>query len=148
MGKRNPLASISKIILGIVFLLSGIGKLLDLSMAVISVDRFKLLPASLSPAATYLLVFVEITLGLILIIKKQPKFFAAATLALLTVFSIGVSFSILRGQSFDCGCFGSLIRSPIGIGLLIRNFILSLFSLIVLFARIENGITRPTETTN
>jgi hypothetical protein len=32
--------------------------------------------------------------------------------------------------------------------LLIRNFILSLFSLIVLFARIENGITRPTETTN
>lgn len=145
-GKRNRLASVSKIILGITFLLSGTGKLLDLSAALISVDRFKLLPASLVPAATYLLIIVEIALGLMLIVNKQPKVFAAATLALLSVFSVAVSFSIARGQSFDCGCFGALLRNPIGVGLIIRNFFLSLFALIILFADTESSIVHPTET--
>lgn len=92
--------------LAAVWLVSGVIKAADPLQTRVAVAAYQLLPDSaVDPVATAL-PFVEIGLGLLLLLGVVVRLSAVASVLLLAVFLIGVSSSWARGLSIDCGCFG------------------------------------------
>ena len=89
-----------------VWLVSGVIKAADPLQTRVAVAAYQLLPdPAVDPVATAL-PFVEIGLGLLLLLGVGVRLSAVASGLLLVVFLIGVSSSWARGLSIDCGCFG------------------------------------------
>ena len=92
--------------LAAVWLISGVLKAADPAGTVIAVRAYQLLPESLVRPVANTLPFLEIALGLLLLIGLGVRIAAIAS-ALLLVVLIGVIISVwARGLSIDCGCFG------------------------------------------
>jgi len=127
--QKNILLTI-RILLGLIFIASGVGKLIDSSDARYLVEllasEFYWLIEYTNPIVigTSLL---ELLLAVFLIWGKKLKAALWGSLALVSVFTITLGYFYLQGMSIEsCGCFGAL---GIGGGLeatLIRNGILLL----------------------
>lgn len=120
--------TVIRYLLGIIFLLSGVGKLIDSSNARYLVEllatKFYWLIEYAEPIVmgTSLL---ELLLAVLLLWGKQLKSALWGSLALVTAFTITLGYFYLQGMSVEnCGCFGAL---GIGGGLeatLLRNAVL------------------------
>jgi len=89
-----------------VFLTAGGLKVVDPSSSVAAVRAYQLLPAALERPVGWGLPFVEIVLGLLLVVGAFTRGLAVVAALLLAVFVAGVSSAAARGLSIDCGCFG------------------------------------------
>lgn len=131
-------------LLGIIFLLSGIGKLIDSSDARYLVElmasRFFVL-IEYASSIIYTISIVEIILAVLLIWGKQLKSTLAGSFLLVSIFSSVLGYFYVQGQSIEnCGCFGAL---GIGGGLeatLLRNLVL--FVLIIIAFILSMGKTQ------
>lgn len=120
--------TVIRYLLGIIFLLSGVGKLIDSSNAHYLVEllatKFYWLIEYAEPIVmgTSLL---ELLLAVLLLWGKQLKSALWGSLALVTAFTVTLGYFYLQGMSVEnCGCFGAL---GIGGGLeatLLRNAVL------------------------
>ncbi|GAB2687532.1 MauE/DoxX family redox-associated membrane protein [Thalassiella azotivora] len=89
-----------------VWVVAGALKVADPAASVRAVRAYQLLPEALVPAVGYALPFVEIALGVLLLVGLGTRTAAAVSAVLLVVFVVGVSAAWARGLSIDCGCFG------------------------------------------
>lgn len=97
---------IARVGLAAVWLVSGVLKVADPAQTVIAVRAYQLLPEDLVSPVANALPFLEIGLGLFLLIGLGVRVAAVASALVLTVL-IGVIASVwARGLSIDCGCFG------------------------------------------
>ena len=102
-----PLVStLVRLVLGAVFLVAGGLKIGNPQEAVQAVRAYQLLPGALEPVVGWGLPFLEIALGLLLVVGLFTRAAAAAAALLLVVFIAGVASAAARGLSIDCGCFG------------------------------------------
>lgn len=104
----------ARIIIGLVFIVAGVGKAIDLNFFYY---QLKVFPFGLSDPAVLLLARVftalEIVLGAALIINFWPRFVLPVAFTVLLVFLAVTIWSWLGGLSDECGCFGKLVkRSP------------------------------------
>ena len=94
-------------ILAMVLFGAGLAKLrLPLARRAGSLSQFKLIPAWLCLPLAAALPFIELLLGVLCLL---PRFWFMCQLlvcAMLSVFTIVVSFEWLRGGNVNCGCFG------------------------------------------
>jgi len=119
-----------RIFLGLVFLLSGVSKFSDLHAFYVAIRDFGILPDSFIGAFVVLIPFLELLCGLFLVIGLRIKFFVAVATGLLIIFIDAIVPNLAIDSVIDCGCFGPLVESKIGFGLLIRDFILLGLSII------------------
>jgi len=83
-------------------------------------------------AAAMLLPLIEITLGVMLLLRiKEKETFIAVTVLFLFFFLFSV-YGTVVGLENDCGCFGKAVESSFGIGMVVRNFLFLALSLFVL----------------
>jgi uncharacterized membrane protein YphA (DoxX/SURF4 family) len=118
-----------RIIVGLVFLLSGIGKLLD--EGYVNYDLVRLLSTKIYWLIEYAAVIIisisilELLIAVLLLWGKYLKMALTAALIMLLTFSSVLGYFYLQGMNVaSCGCFGAL---GIGGGLeftLIRNAVL------------------------
>lgn len=95
-----------RLAVGIVFLISGAGKLPERAVFIEKVEEFDLLPQTLANFYGNVLPWVEIVIGALLIIGLLSRF--AAVVAMLSSLSFIVANSVVlyRGLNLECGCFG------------------------------------------
>ncbi len=126
------IARILRFLLGAVFLYAAYTKLSQpLSLFALSIDSYQLLPDYAVFAVAYTLPYLELALGLLLIIGWGLRWVATAAAIILSVFFILMLRSYGMGMTIDCGCFGvgeslsykTLIRD----GLLLASAILLAF---------------------
>lgn len=113
-----------RIVIAIVFIVSGAAKLWDIYGFSVVVRGYWPLPESLVIPISMLIPFAEVVLGAMLLIDLHSQ---VATLSLLTMvlaFTGLSAFRYLGGNISDCGCFGELARRKIGGGLFIENALL------------------------
>ncbi|WP_441000288.1 MauE/DoxX family redox-associated membrane protein [Fodinibius sp. SL11] len=129
-----------RLLLGILFLLSGIGKLISGSEARYLVELLATEFYWLIEYANFIVIatsIIELVLAVFLIWNKLLKWALAGTMAMLIGFSSVLSYFYLQGMSVEnCGCFGAfgfasgleftLIRNAVLILLTIIAFILAL----------------------
>jgi uncharacterized membrane protein YphA (DoxX/SURF4 family) len=135
---------IIRIILGLVFLLSGVGKLLD--SGYVNYDLIRLLSEQffwiIEYAALIMITIsvVELLLSVLLLWGKWLTFALTASLLMLLTFTGVLGYYYLQGMNIEgCGCFGAF---GFGGGLevtLIRNLVLMALIVGAFFLRSSSG---------
>ena len=92
--------------LAAVFLISGVSKAVNPRETRVAVRAYDLLPDGLADGVAAVLPYLEIGLGLLLVLGMVVRWTAVAAAVLLVVFIGGVISVAVRGLSIDCGCFG------------------------------------------
>ncbi len=115
------LTLLARLVLGAVWLVAGVAKLRRKEARARSVTNFGLRPLWLSATVGAALPWIEIGLGLLLILGKWRVEAAYVSAVLLAVFGIAIAISLVRGNVFDCNCFGQMTKAPISWASVARN---------------------------
>ena len=97
-----------RFVLGGLFLASGIAKVLDPIRFLLTLRAFRLLPGVLEPFLALFLPWLELVLGLFLILGLFIRTCSLMLGCLNLFFILAIVSVILRGFEIDCGCFGLL----------------------------------------
>lgn len=101
------LTFLARLSLGGVLLVAGALKVSHPDKSAMSVRAYELLPLSVANAFGYALPWIEIGVGLLLIIGIAVRVNSFIGVGLMLLFIIAISQAWARGLSIDCGCFGS-----------------------------------------
>jgi len=96
----------ARLVLGGVMLVAGALKVTDPETAAQAIRAYELRPSSLAAPVGWGLPFLEIAIGLLLIVGFGVRPAALAGGVLLVVFIAAVASAWARGLAIDCGCFG------------------------------------------
>jgi uncharacterized membrane protein YphA (DoxX/SURF4 family) len=112
----NPyLTLVSRLVLGLVFLLAGLTKLGMINAFTASINSYEMpLPGPLVTLMAYTLPPLELALGLLLLVGLWTRLSGVITGGLMVVFLIAMVQAMFRGLSPDCGCFGGPTSNPVG----------------------------------
>jgi uncharacterized membrane protein YphA (DoxX/SURF4 family) len=97
---------IVRIGLAAVWLVSGAIKASDLNQTYIAVQAYDLLPSGVSSVVAGALPFLELALGVLLLVGLGTRIAAVMSAVVLVAFIGAVAQSWARGLTIDCGCFG------------------------------------------
>ncbi|MFU8876276.1 MauE/DoxX family redox-associated membrane protein [Micromonospora sp. SL4-19] len=93
--------------LAAVWLFAGGAKVGDLAASGRAVNAYQVMPYDLATVIGAALPFVELALGVLLLVGLATRLMAGVSTALLVVFIAGIASAWARGLAIDCGCFGS-----------------------------------------
>jgi uncharacterized membrane protein YphA (DoxX/SURF4 family) len=96
----------ARLLLAGVWLVAGGAKVGDLAASVRAVHAYDILPYEASRVVGAALPFVEIAVGLLLLVGFATRFAAAVSAGLMAMFVAGIASAWARGLRIDCGCFG------------------------------------------
>ncbi|GAA2546678.1 MauE/DoxX family redox-associated membrane protein [Pseudonocardia hydrocarbonoxydans] len=102
----DVVGTLARLGLAAVWLFSGVPKALDPDRTYVAVRAYDVLPPLGVELVAGVLPWLEIALGVLLLLGLGVRAAAAASAALLLVFVAGVTQAWARGLSIDCGCFG------------------------------------------
>ena len=106
--RNRYLSFVFRIGLGVVFIISGAGKLPELAAFIEQVEEANILPHALAQVYGTALPYVEIVIGALLILGLLSRFAAGIGGLAVLSFIIGNSTRLYRGLYGECGCFGSI----------------------------------------
>ena len=121
-----------RIILGLIFIYSGTIKVINTSDFSNSIINYRLLPELVINFLAITLPWIELTAGLLLIFGISVKENALIITSLLIVFIIAIIISLFRGLDIDCGCFGTVSGTKLGLTKLLENCILLFMGIVLL----------------
>ena len=100
------LTLLARLILGAVLLVAGALKVPNLPKSAMAVRAYEMLPIPVANFLGYTLPWIEIGLGLLLIVGVTVKISGALGALTMLAFIIAIAQAWARGLSIDCGCFG------------------------------------------
>lgn len=111
-------------LLGVIFLLASFHKIINPAQFAKIIYGYQLIPGPAINLIAILLPFLELYAGAALMAGLYPRSAALIINGMLGAFIFAISINLLRGHSFDCGCFsiGNTGASAAG-GLLIRDLV-------------------------
>lgn len=100
------LTLLARLILGGVLLAAGGLKMGNLQKSAMSVRAYELLPTDLANFFGYVLPWIEIGMGLLLIVGAVVSIMGLLGALIMLAFVVAIAQAWARGLSIDCGCFG------------------------------------------
>lgn len=100
------LTLLARLILGGVLLAAGALKIGNLQKSAMAVRAYEMLPVELANFLGYALPWIEIGIGLLLIVGASVKVCGLLGAFTMLAFIIAIAQAWARGLSIDCGCFG------------------------------------------
>ena len=97
---------LARLIPGALFLWAGFEKAFARQESILAVNAYDVLPEGLVRPVAAILPWIEIAVGLLLILGLFVRFAGIATAVLTGVFIAGLAQAKARGLAIDCGCFG------------------------------------------
>jgi hypothetical protein len=87
----------------------------------------------------------EILIAALLVIPRTIRLGAIAAALMLVGFSVFALYYvyILHGEPLECGCFGNIIGSQLGLKTALRNLVLLIPVLVIFFGGARAGSSRP-----
>jgi uncharacterized membrane protein YphA (DoxX/SURF4 family) len=125
VNARRVVIWIGRLVLGGIFVYAGVAKLIfpntnlwpwfvlkfsvmmNLGSFATQVESYKLLSPAASSALAHALPFVEIALGLLLLVGWATRLWAGLVTAVMLVFLFAVTRAYLLHMDINCGCFGT-----------------------------------------
>jgi len=126
------LALLARLLLAVVFLVAGVGKLADRRGSRQAIVDFGV-PRRFAPPVAVGLPLVELAIAALLIPAATARWGALAALGLLGIFTAGIAINLARGKRPNCHCFGQLHSAPIGWSTVLRNGLLAALAGLVIW---------------
>lgn len=130
----NRLTAILRIIMGALFVYSAFYKVLEPNAFVRVIIRYNIIPEMVTPYVAIILPFIELILGFLLLIGLRVRASSLTLIFLMILFIFAITLNVIRGESFDCGCFEFTrfgFKETIGISIIIRDVIILLILLLL-----------------
>ncbi len=121
-----------RIILGSVFVFAAISKAIAPEEFARAIANYKLFPIFLINILAITLPWIELCVGILLLFGISVKENSAILSGLLLVFIVAIGISLARGLNIDCGCFGTVGGSKVGIQKILENIGLLIIGIILL----------------
>jgi hypothetical protein len=131
------MARITEFLLGAVFLVSGALKAWAPAHFYQSIEGFQILPAFIALGLAYYLPYLEILVGLGLVAAIKPQECACVVAVLLGGFMVALVSAWARGLNVECGCFGISSPSAALWEPLLRDAVLGVAALHVVWKRLR-----------
>jgi uncharacterized membrane protein YphA (DoxX/SURF4 family) len=128
-------SAVIRIILGTLFVVSGIGKLFDLYHFELLVASFHILPLAVVPAFSYALPFVEMLVGLPMLVGFKTKRTAIGMMFLLVMFIAAMAINNYNLLVGNCACDIDGINVARGWQIIVLDVILLLLCVQVFFTK-------------
>ena len=100
----------SRLFIGILFIFSGISKLLDINTFQNTLRVINILP-QFTILVSYSLPIIEIILGTLFGMGIKIKYAGYILIFLITLFCFVMGIQIIKNEIVDCNCFGNIIKS-------------------------------------
>ncbi len=123
---------ILRLLLGAVFVVAAVGKLLDRRGTRQALSQFGV-PGPFVPIGAVALPLLELAVAGALTVTASARWGAAAALALLLTFTLAIAANLARGRTPDCHCFGQIRSGPVDSRTIVRNGILAVLAGLVLW---------------
>ena len=139
--RMQTLSAALRMIIGGIFFLSGLLKLINQAEFAEALKAYSFLPAIVVEITALVIPYVELIVGLCFALAIQTRLTGGALAGLLLVFTLAGAMASINGQGADCGCFPLRgVKTEIGLGFFIRNLFLMLSCIWVLaMLRESNG---------
>lgn len=129
---------ISQLVLGGIFVYASLGKVLSPQDFMTTIRNYRILPEYLVGMAAYILPWMELIFGSLLMLNIYPRFSASILSVLLLIFIGAISSVLIRGINIECGCFLQRFNNKEfsvldGFSLIIRDILFFLIGLILVF---------------
>ncbi len=121
-----------RLILGAVFLMSAVPKLVEPRQFAGDVQQYRILPRPLASAFGYALPYVELASAALLITGFWAEWAALGVAVMLVAFMVAVGIAMARKLNLSCNCFGLLYRERVGWSTQGRDAILLAAALFIL----------------
>jgi uncharacterized membrane protein YphA (DoxX/SURF4 family) len=102
----NWLVLAVRVLLGALFVVAGASKVGHADLFAAEIAGFRLLPAAVIAPIAIALPFLEMLLGVYLILGLFTRTAAWIAVALFAVFDLAIASAVVRGMTISCGCFG------------------------------------------
>lgn len=102
----DGVGTVARLGLAAVWFVSGGIKAADLNQAYIAVQAYDVLPSGVVSVVASAVPFIEIALGLLLLLGLGTRLTAVLSAVVLVAFIIAIAQAWARGLTIDCGCFG------------------------------------------
>ena len=137
---------LARIAVAAVFLGACLAKIRDPEAFALAVNRYRILPGEFVNLVAIVLPWIELTAGLA-VLAAPARLRAAGALLLagmLTVFTIAISLTLLRGIEASCGCFSTRADAAVSDGWnLVRNGALIWLALAAFLDAFRRASPRP-----
>jgi hypothetical protein len=107
-------------------------------------------PQRWSWPVTSIVIVAEVVIAILLLLRKTIRFGAIAAAVLLLGFAGFALFYVyvLKGEPLECGCFGGIIASQLGVSTALRNLALIIPAIIVWFGYSRKVLVNQTPVVN
>ncbi|WP_299445448.1 MauE/DoxX family redox-associated membrane protein [uncultured Phycicoccus sp.] len=97
---------LARLFLGTVLIVAGAVKVGHPLTSQRAVQAYEIMPMTLAGYVGLALPFVEVVLGVLLVVGLLTRPVAAVSTLLMVAFVVGIAQAWARGLTIDCGCFG------------------------------------------
>ncbi|MDP5069475.1 MAG: methylamine utilization protein MauE [Congregibacter sp.] len=106
---------------------------------VAQLDAYELLPKNLSPIAAAVLPWLELAIGVSLLVPASRSTAAWVAMFVLVLYALAVLINLLRGRrDIDCGCGDT--AQPLSYWLVLRNAVLAVSALVITLPVAERAL--------
>ena len=131
---------ILRIILGSIFIISGVEKISNPAEFAQTIENYRLLPISSINIFALILPWIELISGMFLLFGIKNKENSLIITTMMIVFTSAVVIAVLRNLDIDCGCFGTLTAQKVGLRKVIENIVLISMGFTILFGKVQSPI--------
>jgi len=133
---------ISRLVIGSIFLISGLAKISDPGRFILTLREFRLFPEVIVPFTAVWLPWLELLLGLCVLVGLLHRTSALILACMNAGFLAAILSVIVRGIEVDCGCFGMLadmlgLPDMADMKAVVRNVVFIGLCLLIFFSRRE-----------
>ena len=144
MTFQKRLWGVIRLVLGSVFVISGVVKSLDPYSFAEAIKAYRLVPESAIFPIAYVLPMPELILGLCVMLNLFIRFSVPSIAILLVLFQAALASVLIRRLDSGCGCFGSLSPANRRLDIIIalaRNLVLLALATAVLVTKRKPALT-------
>lgn len=103
-----------RLVLGGVFVLAAVIKIMDPATFAADVHNYRMLPRPMIHPVAICLPWIELGAGVLLVLGVWRRAAALVIAILCTAFLVAIGQALARGLDVHCGCFGTLAAGRIG----------------------------------
>ncbi len=107
--------------IGVIFGAAGLAKLGNLPAFAYEIHNFRIIPIPTENVLAMTLPWIEILMGLALVLGIRERAAAVLSALLMTVFTLAVVQALVRDLNINCGCFGKADAQAVGLKKLAEN---------------------------